>query len=151
MSLKFSKVREVKSPNRGTPGSAGIDFFVPSDFNDGNTFLLHPGKDVLIPGGVHCNIPEGYALIAFNKSGVATKKKLDIAAAVCDSDYCGEIHIHLFNFGEFTAEINPGDKITQFLLIPIDHRLPVEVPFEELYKNKESERGAGGFGSTGVN
>ena len=146
--LKFSKVREVKSPNRGTPGSAGIDFYVPEKFNDGKPFILHQGKDILIPSGVHCNIPEGYALLGVDKSGIATKKRLTLLAKLIDEDYCGEIHIHLMNLGEYSQEILPGMKIAQFVLLPVDSRLPVEIPFEELYRNTTSERGAGGFGST---
>lgn len=146
--LKFSKVREVKTPNRGTPGSAGIDFYVPTDFNDGNAFLLHPGKDILIPSGIHCNIPEGFALLGVDKSGIATRKQLTLLAKLIDEDYEGEIHIHLMNVGEYTQEILPDMKIAQFVLLPVDSRLPVEVSFEELYLNSTSERGTGGFGST---
>lgn len=146
--LKFSKVCEVKSPCRGTPGSAGIDFFIPAGFNEGNPFLLHPGKDIVIPTGIHVNVPEGYAFIAHNKSGVAIKKKLRLGADTVDSDYCGQIHIHIFNDGEYTQELSPGEKIAQFLLIPVNHCLVEETDFSNLYKEKNSERGSGWMGST---
>ena len=146
--LKFSKLCEVKSPNRGTPGSAGIDFFVPTKFNDGKPFLLHPGKDILIPTGIKANIPSGFALIGFNKSGISIKKKLRVGANLVDEDYAGEIHIHLFNDNEFSVEINPDEKILQFVLIPINYAKIQEVPIDELFVDKYTERGAGWMGST---
>lgn len=68
---------------------------------------------------------------------------------VIDSDYMGEIHIHLINVGKHTVTISPDEKIIQFLLLPITYANIIEVPtVEELYKDKNSERGEGGFGST---
>jgi dUTPase len=67
--IRFIKIRDVKSPEYGTPGSAGIDFFVPNDFE---SVILEPGEHILIPSGVRARIPLHTALIAFNKSGVAT-------------------------------------------------------------------------------
>ena len=63
--MKFSKVREVKTPQRANLTDAGIDFFVPEDQS---TISLTPGESCLIPSGIKVNVPEGYALIAFNKS-----------------------------------------------------------------------------------
>lgn len=142
--MKFSKVRNVKLPSRGTPQSAGIDFFVPYDFIGRD---IAPKENVLIPSGIKVNVPKGYALIAFNKSGVATKKGLYVGACVVDEDYQGEVHIHVTNVGQEIVSVLPGDKIMQFILIPVFYATPVEVPFEELYE-AETERGAGGFGST---
>ena len=71
--MKISKIRDVKTPVRGTEKSAGIDFFVPKDFNKTRLF---PGESVFIPSGIKVNVPTGHALIAFNKSGVALKKNL---------------------------------------------------------------------------
>lgn len=146
--MKFLKIRPVKSPNRGTPQSAGIDFFIPEDFPQ---TTLYPGKSVLIPSGIKLNVPSGHAFIANNKSGVATKKNLIVGACVVDEDYQGEIHIHLINVGSSTIEIAPGDKIIQFLLLPVVYE-PVEIveTLEELYEGEITERGEGGFGSTGT-
>lgn len=146
-SIKFSKVKSVKSPSRGTAQSAGIDFFIPEEFNEGCEYNLRPNENVLIPSGIKVNVPEGYALIAFNKSGVATKKGLYVGACVVDEDYQGEVHIHVTNVGKETVSIYPGDKIMQFILIPVLYSKPVEVPIEELYES-QTERGDGGFGST---
>lgn len=145
--ITFSKVRDVKSPSRGTSKSAGIDFFIPNYWNEGNALYMQPNSSVLIPSGIHVNVPEGYALIAFNKSGVATKKSLYVGACVVDEDYQGEVHIHVTNVGKESVTIEPGDKIVQFILIPVLYSNPVEVSYEDLYQS-ETERGVGGFGST---
>lgn len=150
----FTKVRPVKSPTRGTAESAGIDFFVPDDFEPVEVL---PGNSTLIPSGIKCAYPPGYALILFNKSGIATKYKLTSLACVCDSDYQGEIHISLINAGLDAVSITPGMKIAQFILVPVDLAIPREVETEEVLWNSwesmgrggSSERGEGGFGSTG--
>jgi dUTP pyrophosphatase len=144
--MKISKIRDVKTPTRGTARSAGIDFFVPNDYPE---VTLLPGKSVLIPTGIKADIPTGYMLTAFNKSGVATKQSLIKGAEVCDEDYQGEIHIHLINVGTDPQVITPGQKLIQFVLVPVFYDTIEEVPFEELY-SVETERGVGGFGSTGT-
>jgi dUTP pyrophosphatase len=143
--LNVSKVRDVKDPQRGTLGSAGIDFFIPNDYG-GNT--VPPQGSVLVPSGIKAKVPDGYALIAMNKSGVATKLGLVVGACVVDSDYQGEIHIHLINVSNRSVTLEPGQKIVQFLLIPVEHCGINIVPQESLFDSKTS-RGAGGFGSTG--
>lgn len=146
--MKISKVREVKTPIRGTDGSAGIDFYVPFDYPQ-NLCSISPGERFFIPSGIKANVPEGFALIAMNKSGIALKKGLLVGACVVDSDYQGEIHLHLVNTGTKTVAIEPGDKLTQFLLIPVNH-CSVEVVDESSLFEAETTRGSGGFGSTGV-
>ena len=146
--MKLSKIRNLKTPTRGTTGSAGIDFFVPDDYPD-SLCTIPPGDRFFIPSGIKANVPEGYALIAMNKSGVALKKGLMVGACVVDSDYQGEIHLHLVNTSDKDVTIEPGEKLTQFLLVPVDHS-PVEVVFANDLFEDETERGAGGFGSTGV-
>ena len=146
--MKITKTRNVKTPIRGTEGSAGIDFFVPNDYPS-NLCTVDPGERFFIPSGIKANVPNGYALIAFNKSGVALKKGLMVGASVVDSDYQGEIHLHLVNTSSRSVTIEPGEKLTQFLLIPVDHSQVWVVPENELFE-EETTRGAGGFGSTGV-
>ena len=147
--MKFIKIRDVKSPSRGTEQSAGIDFFVP---NDQETIVLKSNESVLFPTGIKMNIPQDHVLIAFNKSGVATKRNLTVGASVVDEDYQGEIHIHLTNVGEETQVIKAGEKIIQFLLMPIVYEGLEEVMTEdELWEGEVTERGEGGFGSTGIN
>lgn len=160
--MKFCKVRDVKSPNRGTNKSAGLDFYVPYSYN---TFILNPGMDVLIPSGIKMEIPKGYMLMAADKSGVVTSKQaciiarrapkqncLDssiiIGAKIIDEDYQGEIHIHLVNIGKNKVCIKPGMKIAQFILVPVLYEGIEEVSESNLFK-EISERGSGAFGSTG--
>lgn len=173
--LKFAKVRNVKTPVRGTPLSAGIDFFVPEfDIkfqNDiqaknagqlwmnheehGLVMIIQPQGRLLIPSGIHIDLETlatqsiytGLAFIAHNKSGVASKQGLDVLACVVDEDYQGEIHINVVNTGNKDVYIKAGDKLIQFLLIPVAYPGLEECKFEELYE-KETSRGAGGFGST---
>jgi dUTP pyrophosphatase len=85
-----------------------------------------------------------------NKSGVATKKRLQVGACVVDCDYQGEIHIHVFNSGKEMVEIKPGDKLVQFVLTPIIKAKLIECETEEQVFPTQTERGAGGFGSTGT-
>jgi dUTP pyrophosphatase len=142
--MLLSKTRNVKTPSRGTIGSAGLDFYVPEDFKPTKVF---PGDAVLVPSGIKVNIPKGHALVGFNKSGVATKKQLIIGACVIDEDYQGEIHLHLINVGTEEQLINPGDKIAQFLCLPVAY-VDIEVVHESDLYDSASDRGAGGFGHT---
>jgi dUTP pyrophosphatase len=142
--MKIQKIREVKTPTRGTSKSAGIDFYTPDDLTP---ILLGPGEDALIPSGIKAQVPTGHALVAFNKSGVATKNKLIKGAEVVDEDYQGEIHIHVFNNGKTTTMINPGQKLMQFVLLQVNYE---DVEVVESLDQIESERGEGGFGSTGI-
>ena len=144
--MKFSKVRDVKSPTRANSTDAGIDFFIP---NDQNEIELRPQEKCLVPSGIKVNVPEGYALIAFNKSGIATTRELQVGACVVDCGYQGEVHFHLFNYGKSNVFLHPGDKIVQFVLLPLGDPAVEEVKESELYESVSS-RGEGGFGSSGT-
>jgi len=157
--MKILKIRDVKTPNRGTDQSAGIDFFIPNEFQvkqEDNyvtvkdKYLLAPGNSVLIPSGIKVNIPTGYALIAFNKSGVAVKKSIVAGACVIDEDYQGEIHFDLKNIGKNNVELLAGDKIIQFICLPVNYVSVEEVSSQEELYDTVTERGEGGFGSTGT-
>lgn len=141
--IKFQKLRDVKTPERGTSGSAGIDFFVPNDFS---ARYLFPGQDIKIPSGIRVKLPHGYALIAFNKSGIA-QKGLQVGACVVDEDYQGEVHIHVFNWSKTSVRISPNMKLIQFLLLPVSYA-QLEEGNGPLF-DIPTERGEGGFGSTG--
>lgn len=145
--MKISKIKNVKTPVRGTPLSAGIDFFVPDDF-PGIHYLI-PGDAVNIPSGIKVKVPHGYALIFMNKSGVAVKKGLQVGACVVDEDYQGEVHLHVRNTSTEVQSIKPGEKLVQALLIPVEYADIEVVDVDELYEEK-TQRGEGGFGSTGT-
>lgn len=144
--MKVTKIRDVRLPERGTEGSAGIDFFIPNDYLD---FLLSPGEQVLIPSGIIVKLPPNTAMVAFNKSGVATGTQCLVGACVVDNDYQGEVHIHLVNAGNSHITLTAGMKIVQFVVLSVISCKVKEVAsFEDLYKSS-TQRGSGGFGSTG--
>ena len=145
--MKIAKIREVKTPTRGTPLSAGLDFYIPEDYYQKNP--LWPNQSVCIPSGIKVSVPNGYALIAFNKSGIALKKHLDVGACIVDEDYQGEVHLHLTNVGKEKVFLAAGEKIVQFLLLPVFYAGVEVVPEDELYE-AETTRGGGGVGSTGI-
>ena len=159
--IRFAKVRPVKSPCRGSAFSAGIDFFVPNDFD---SKVVLPGEDILIPSGIKMEIPEHTMLVGMDKSGIASstaakecvgmsdKSKLlpsaiVVGAKLIDADYPGEIHLHLINVGKRSIIIEAGQKIAQFVLMPVFYDSPIEVEESEL-RIPSTER-TGGFGSTG--
>lgn len=143
--MKIAIIRDVKTPTRGTKKSAGIDFYIPEDFPP---FNLKPQESILIPSGIMANIPEGFMLMAANKSGVSTKKSVIVGAGIVDEDYQGEIHLHLINIGVLETSFLPGDKIVQFILIPVNYT-DVELVLSTDLFPEISSRGKGGFGSTG--
>jgi len=165
--FRFSKVRDVKTPTRGTSLSAGIDFYVPNDFK---ACTLTPLSDILIPSGIKADFPKSHMLIGVDKSGIASsssakinagmlpyvshefapKPSLIVGAKLVDADYQGEIHIHIINVGHTSFRIEPGMKISQFVLVPVLYADIQEVPEDELFTDK-TDRREGGFGHTGVN
>ncbi len=146
--MKILKTRDVKTPDRGTERSSGIDFYVPNDFP--GTHYLATSQSLVIPSGIKANVPGGMALVMMNKSGVAIKKGLQIGACVIDEDYQGEIHLHVTNIGDEVAEIKPGEKLVQALLLPVYYpTISVVHGEEQLFKGEVTERADGKFGSTG--
>ena len=148
MQLQVLKVRDVKTPER-TGRNAGFDFFVPNDFE--KTYL-ELGQSINIPSGIKVRIPEGYALIAFNKSGIAVNYGLQPGACVVDENYTGEIHLHMTKTTGSKTLIKPGMKLVQFVLVSVNYAEVVEYKSEEeMYEGFDTEeRGEGKFGSTGL-
>jgi len=149
--LGFTRTKDVQAPNRGTPKSAGVDFYVPDTFNDGHPLTIRPGEHVKIEMGIHVRIPSGFALIlSLDKSGIGAKG-IKVTGGVIDEDYQGEIMLFFYNIGQEPQLIKPGQKIAQGLLIPVLYADVVEYEYKtDLYADHKSERGEGGFGSTGV-
>lgn len=143
--LEYEKVRLVKSPEYGTTDSAGIDFFLPEK-EDGDAYHVELHGHLLVPSGICVRVPKGHVLVSLNKSSVATKTGLICGAQVIDSDYRGEIHLHLINTGHHKLKIQAGSKIAQFLLLPVVTAGLLEVS-EGIYTEKTG-RGHGAFGST---
>jgi dUTP pyrophosphatase len=148
--MKYIKTRNVKDPTRGTADSAGIDFYIPNDFNNGFEYLLHPNDSVNIPSGIKVVLEPGTCGIFFNKSGIAVKGML-VGAQVIDADYRGEVHLNIHNTSRLSHVLKPGQKITQLIIQSIDLAVPKLITEDEYSQNDTTERGSGGFGSTGLN
>jgi dUTP pyrophosphatase len=145
--MKILKIRDVKTPSRGTPESAGLDFYVPNDYMEIN---IWPGGSRLIPSGIKAAVPKNFMLCAFNKSGVATRQGLQVGACIVDSDYQGEIHLHVTNISTTSTVIVPGQKLVQFVLLPVLYSEVEVVDDVETLFPEVTIRAEGGFGSTGV-
>lgn len=143
--MQFIKTRDVKTPSRGTPESAGLDFYVPTDFEP---ILLTQGKSVNIPSGIKMILPKGKIGLFLNKSGIG-KGGLLVGAQVIDSDYRGEVHLNIHNVGTYCVMIKPGMKLVQMIITNIDLDSPQEVTEEWFEFHSDTIRGEGGFGSTG--
>lgn len=165
--MKFIKVRDVQSPQRANATDSGLDFFVPKDLKEvkitgyesgpkihqlpeDTPIILMPNEGVLIPSGIKTIIEQWYDLVFENKSWVSVKKHLIIGAKVVDSSYRGEIHLHLINVGRDIQTVKLGEKLAQGILRKVELVTPEEITDEEFNAESETERGAGGFGSTWV-
>lgn len=137
--MKIVKVRNVKTPTRGTGLSAGLDFYIPEDFE---AKQIWPGESINIPSGIKAQIPRGCALVMFSKSGAATKRQLRVGDCVVDEDYQGEIHLHVLNVGRKAIILKPGMELAQGLVIPTLY-VGVEVIESEL-SPQPTERGHAG-------
>ena len=126
-------------PVRATGGSAGYDLTAIEDA------LIQPGDRKLLPIGISIKFPPGvYGRVA-PRSGLAVKKGIHVGAGVIDPDYTGEIHVLLFNHGTEPFAISFGDRIAQLILERFEM---FEVSLVESLSHN-TQRGAGGFGSTG--
>jgi dUTP pyrophosphatase len=126
------------APSRQSPQSAGYDLHASRE----NT--IYPGTHDIVHTDIAVEIPPNHYGRVAPRSGLAYKKGIDVGAGVIDADYRGEIGVILFNHGKYPLEIKVGDRIAQLLLISITVE-EVEI-VQELDK---TERGCGGFGSTG--
>ena len=129
-------------PTYGTEYSAGADIYAYLE----EPITISPGETVLIPTGIAMEIPIGYAGLIYSRSGLATKCGLAPANKVCviDSDYRGEILIPLHNHSKNPQTISCKERIAQIIFTPYLFGI-----FEETDHLAETQRGIGGFGSTG--
>ena len=133
--------KELPLPQYAKPGDAGLDVYARIDCT------LAPGARALVPTGIAIALPEGYVCLAHPRSGLAVKYGVSIVntPGTIDSGYRGEIQINLINHDLQNAfEIKRGDRIAQLVFQKFEH-----AQFEEVETLPESERGSGGFGSTG--
>jgi len=139
-------VKKLKSnailPTYGSPEAAGADLYACLDA----PVVIGPGETAFIPTGLAMEIPRGYAGLAYARSGLACKQDLAPAnkVGVIDSDYRGEFMITLHNHGSQSRTVSHGDRIAQLVITPI-----YTPGFMEVSELSDTQRGAGGFGSTG--
>tara|TARA_Y100000996_G_scaffold356534_1_gene297467 strand:+ start:672 stop:1106 length:435 start_codon:yes stop_codon:yes gene_type:complete len=133
--------KEVSLPKYETSGSSGMDLGSNIDAN------ISPGKIAIIPTGLALSIPKGFEAQIRPRSGLAAKKKISVlnTPGTIDSDYRGEIKVILINLGEEIFKVEKGLRIAQMVFCPI-----VQAQFREVDDLNETERGKGGFGSTGT-
>jgi dUTP pyrophosphatase len=143
MRLEFQRLDPAATlPRRARQGDAGLDLSANTDAKVG------PGERALIPTGLAVAIPEGHAGLVLPRSGLASRQGLTLANSpgLIDSGYRGEVTIAVVNLDPVQpVEIRQGDRIAQLLVVPFSQVEPAEV--QEL---PPSERGEGGFGSTGL-
>jgi len=137
--LRFAKLSEhAKAPTRGSVDAAGYDLYAAEEK------VIEPGKRACVKTDIQIEVPSGtYGRVA-PRSGLAAKHGMDVGAGVIDKDYRGNVMVLLFNFGDAAFNVHPGDRIAQLVLEKISM-----AELEELPTLDETDRGDGGFGSTG--
>lgn len=140
MVLKIKRiVPNAKMPSYANSNDAGMDLYA------SQTIVLSAGKRVAVPTGIAVAIPSGYVGLIWDKSGIALKAGLKTLGGVIDSGYRGEIGVIIHNTSDVPYRIESGKKIAQMLIQPIVQKKIVEVDSLD-----ETQRGVGGFGSTGL-
>ncbi len=135
--------RDYPLPSYATSGSAGVDLRACIDA----PLELKPGDTQLIPSGIAIHLEDpGYAAVVLPRSGLGHKHGIVLGNLVglIDSDYQGQILVSCWNRGQSAFTIQPGERIAQLVVVPV-----VQVEFEVVDEFAASERGAGGFGSSG--
>ena len=129
-------------PSFGSEGAAGADLYACLEHD----VTILPGETVFVPTGLAMELPRGYAGLVYARSGMACKRGLAPAnkVGVIDSDYRGEFIVALHNHGGETRTVSHGDRIAQLVVTPVLRPRYVQVDTLD-----ETQRGEGGFGSTG--
>ena len=142
--VEIKKLREGATiPTYGSKNAAGADLYACLD----EALTLMPGETFLVPTGLSMALPEGYAGLIYARSGLASKKGLAPAnkVGVVDSDYRGEVMVALHNHSNKAATIEPNERIAQLVITP-----SIAAAFSVVDELDVTERGEGGFGSTGT-
>ena len=133
----------AQMPEYATDGSLGMDLSAAIE----SPVMLKAGERRHIPLGFAIQIPDGWGAFVFPRSGLSFKKGITMcnSVGVIDTDYTGEVKVSAINLSDKDYTINPGDRIAQLVFLPVEKAKLV--PVENL---DDTDRGAGGFGSTGV-
>ena len=132
----------AKLPTYGSAEAAGADLYACLE----ETVTVEPGQSAFIPTGIALEVPFGCAGLIYARSGLACKRGLAPAnkVGVIDSDYRGQVVVVLHNHGQAPQTIENGERIAQLVITPV-----LTPAYEEVEELTTSDRGAGGFGSTG--
>ena len=144
LTVPLKKLREnARIPSRGSSAAAGYDLYACLE----RPVVIEPHETVKIGTGITAALPDGYFAACFARSGLASKQGLRPAncVGVVDSDYRGEYIVALYNDSDEPRTVRDGDRIAQLVVMPY-----LAVSFTETDELPATERGAGGFGSTGV-
>ena len=135
--------KEVPLPKYETNGSSGMD--LAANIND--SVDINPGKTAIIPTGLALSIPKGFEVQIRPRSGLAANQKISVlnTPGTIDADYRGEIKVILINLGQESFKVEKGLRIAQMVVCPV-----VQAQLKEVDDLSETERGKGGFGSTGT-
>ena len=143
--MKFKKLDpRAVAPSYGSEYAAGADLHAILDA----PIIIRPHESVLIHTGIAVAIPVGYVGLVYARSGIACKRDLAPSnkVGVIDADYRGEIMVSLHNHGTVDQTVEPNERIAQMVITPIYSSF-----YEEVDNLNDTERGTGGFGSTGTN
>ena len=143
MTVRIVKLQQnAHVPTYGSADAAGADLYACIE----EAVTIQPSQTVLIPTGLSMEIEQGFAGFIYARSGLATKRSLAPAnkVGVIDADYRGEILVALHNHGDRAETVDAGERVAQLVVTPF-----LSVTFEECDSLGETERGTGGFGSTG--
>jgi dUTP pyrophosphatase len=134
---------KAKMPTYATPGSNAADVHACID----SVEVIRPGERMLIPLGFAIEVPEGYGMYLIPRSGLGSKQGIVLGNLIglIDHDYRGEVMACLWNTGTEPFAVNPDDRIAQMCIIPTP-----QFEFEWVDELSDTERGAGGFNSTGI-
>ena len=143
INIKVVASEGAKLPLYKTSGAAGADICALLK----EPLVIESGKSAMVPTGLFFEIPQGYEVQIRPRSGLAAKNGVTVlnTPGTIDSDYRGEINVILINLGDKPFTVNNGDRIAQMLVAPV-----IQAEFSVVTSLDETERGAGGFGSTGV-
>lgn len=142
-SIRVKKLHPAaKLPSYGSAEAAGADLYACLE----KTVTIEPGQSAFVPTGIAMEVPKGCAGLIYARSGLACKQGLAPAnkVGVIDSDYRGQIVVVLHNHGQQPQTVENGERIAQMVITPV-----LTPPYEEAEELSDSDRGAGGFGSTG--
>ena len=142
MNIKCNYKGNFPLPKKQTEFSAGLDLFNNNEF----PVEIAPHKSVIIDTGFFVEIPDGYVGLLFARSSLGFKLDCTLAnsVGVIDSDYRGEVKAKIINHSDNTVTIQPNERVVQLVIVPI-----LNCDFNYTDKLSDTERGEGGFGSTG--